>query len=108
MHQISTVGAVTLPWQPCCMYLVIVVMSMEEGLLPEDHAGQHTAQTPHVQTVVIHLKHSRCVKWSTHLQYFVTLNSWDTPFSYTFLDIFLIAETVMGRMLFLFFFSNFK
>lgn len=38
------------------IYLVIVVMTMEEGLLSEDHACQHTAQTPHVQTVVIHLQ----------------------------------------------------
>jgi len=31
-------------------------MPMEEGLLSEDHAGQHAAQTPHVQAVVIHLQ----------------------------------------------------
>lgn len=36
-------------------YLVVVVVTVEEGLLPEDHAGQHAAQAPHVQTVVIHL-----------------------------------------------------
>lgn len=29
---------------------------MEERLLEEDHAGQHAAQTPHVQTVVVHLR----------------------------------------------------
>lgn len=40
-----------------CVYLVIVVMAMEERLLPEDHAGQHAAQAPHIQTVVVHLKH---------------------------------------------------
>ena len=28
---------------------------MEERLLPEDHAGQHAAQAPHVQAVVVHL-----------------------------------------------------
>lgn len=39
-----------------CPDLVVVVVSVKEGLFPEDHAGQHTAQTPHVQTVVIHLK----------------------------------------------------
>ena len=44
--------------QPCFVYLVIVVMAVEEGLLPEDHACQHTAQAPHVKTVVIHLKHT--------------------------------------------------
>lgn len=41
------------------VYLVIVIMAMEEGLLPEDHARQHTAQGPHVQTVVIHLQHTQ-------------------------------------------------
>lgn len=41
-----------------CVYLVIVVMAVEEGLLPEDHTCQHTAQAPHIQTVVIHLKHT--------------------------------------------------
>ena len=38
-----------------CVYLVVVVVAVEERLLPEDHAGQHAAQAPHVQTVVIHL-----------------------------------------------------
>lgn len=38
------------------VYLVIVVMAMEERLLPEDHAGQHAAETPHVQTVIVHLE----------------------------------------------------
>ena len=28
---------------------------MKEWLLPEDHGSQHAAQTPHVQTVVVHL-----------------------------------------------------
>lgn len=36
-------------------YLVIIVLAMEEGLFLEDHTGQHAAQTPHVQTIVIHL-----------------------------------------------------
>lgn len=41
-------------------------MAVEEGLLPEDHARQHTAQAPHIQTVVIHLKHTyTSVKKST-------------------------------------------
>lgn len=45
------------PWfQEQKHYLVIVVMSMEKRFLPEDHTGQHATQTPHVQTVVIHLK----------------------------------------------------
>lgn len=35
--------------------LVIVVLSMEEGLLLEDHTGQHASQAPHVQAVVVHL-----------------------------------------------------
>lgn len=43
------------------LYLVIVVMTMEEGLLPEDHARQHATQAPHIQTVVIHLKHKTSV-----------------------------------------------
>mmetsp|Transcript_14484 Transcript_14484/g.54680 ORF Transcript_14484/g.54680 Transcript_14484/m.54680 type:complete len:214 (+) Transcript_14484:214-855(+) len=33
--------------------LVVVVGSVEEGLLPEDHSGKHAAQAPHVQGVVI-------------------------------------------------------
>lgn len=36
--------------------LVVVVLAMEERLLEEDHAGQHAAETPHVQTVVVHLR----------------------------------------------------
>lgn len=36
-------------------HLVVVVLTVEERLLPENHTGQHAAQTPHVQTVVIHL-----------------------------------------------------
>lgn len=44
---------------PCLVvYLVIVVMAMEKGLLPENHARQHTTKAPHIQTVVIHLKHT--------------------------------------------------
>lgn len=39
-------------------YLVIVVVTMEERLFSEDHACQHTAQTPHVQAIVIHLKNT--------------------------------------------------
>lgn len=39
-------------------YLVIVVMTMEERLLPEDHTRQHTAQAPHIEAVVIHLKYT--------------------------------------------------
>ena len=35
--------------------LVVVVVSVEEGLLPEDHGGEHTAEAPHVQAVVVHL-----------------------------------------------------
>lgn len=31
-------------------------MAVEERLLPEDHAGEHAAQTPHVQAVVVHLR----------------------------------------------------
>ena len=52
-----------LPHQPTplCVYLVVVVMAMKEGLLPEDHASQHTTQAPHIQTVVIHLKHTEHV-----------------------------------------------
>ena len=32
----------------CCL-------PMKERLLPEDHRSQHAAQTPHVETVVVHL-----------------------------------------------------
>ena len=28
---------------------------MEEGLLSEDHGGEHAAETPHIETVVVHL-----------------------------------------------------
>ena len=35
--------------------LVVVVVSVEERFLPEDHGGEHTTQRPHVQTVVVHL-----------------------------------------------------
>lgn len=31
-------------------------MPVEKRFLSENHTGQHAAQTPHVQTVVIHLK----------------------------------------------------
>ena len=31
--------------------LVVVVVAVEEGLLPEDHGGEHTAQAPHIQAV---------------------------------------------------------
>lgn len=37
------------------IYLIIVVMTMKERFLPEDHAGKHATQTPHVQAVVVHL-----------------------------------------------------
>lgn len=43
------------------LYLVVVVMTVEEGLLPEDHARQHATQAPHIQTVVVHLKHTTSV-----------------------------------------------
>lgn len=43
-------------------HLVVVVLSMEERLFLEDHTGQHTAQTPHVQTVVVHLHKVTCTK----------------------------------------------
>lgn len=39
-----------------CSYLVIIVMTVKERLLPEDHAGKHATQAPHVQAVVIHLE----------------------------------------------------
>lgn len=37
-------------------HLVVVVLAVEERLLQEDHAGQHAAEAPHVQTVVVHLR----------------------------------------------------
>jgi hypothetical protein len=36
--------------------LVVVVLSVEEGFLLEDHAGEHAAQRPHVQGVVVLLE----------------------------------------------------
>ena len=36
--------------------LVVVVLSVEEWLLLEDHAGEHAAQGPHVQRVVVLLE----------------------------------------------------
>jgi len=41
---------------PDDVHLVIVIMSMEKRLLSKDHTGQHTAKTPHIKTVVIHLE----------------------------------------------------
>lgn len=38
-------------------------MTVKERFLPEDHAGKHTTQTPHVQAVVIHLKNN--AEWET-------------------------------------------
>ena len=35
--------------------LVVVVVAVEEGLLAEDHRGQHAPQGPHVQRIVVHL-----------------------------------------------------
>lgn len=34
---------------------------MEEGFFLKDHTGQHAAQTPHVQAVVVHLEHNVAV-----------------------------------------------
>ena len=39
--------------------LVVVVVTVEERLLPEDHRGQHAAQRPQVQRVVVHLSAGR-------------------------------------------------
>lgn len=36
--------------------LIRVALAMEEGLLAEDHGGEHGAQTPHVQAVVVLLE----------------------------------------------------
>ncbi len=36
--------------------LVVVVVSVEEGLLLEDHTGEHASQRPEVQTVVVLLE----------------------------------------------------
>mmetsp|Transcript_39283 Transcript_39283/g.99006 ORF Transcript_39283/g.99006 Transcript_39283/m.99006 type:complete len:296 (+) Transcript_39283:247-1134(+) len=36
--------------------LIVVVTTMEEGLLPENNASKHTAQTPHIQAIVIVLE----------------------------------------------------
>jgi|AntAceMinimDraft_1070359.scaffolds.fasta_scaffold153043_2 hypothetical protein len=33
-----------------------VHVTVEEGLLPEDHAGEHASKTPHVQRIVIVLQ----------------------------------------------------
>lgn len=41
---------------PDSAYLIIVVMTMKERFLSEDHAGEHATQTPHIQAVVIHLQ----------------------------------------------------
>lgn len=48
-------------------------MTVKERFLPEDHAGQHATQTPHVQAVVIHLQtqheeplHRFTVSWTTN------------------------------------------
>mmetsp|Transcript_8091 Transcript_8091/g.20738 ORF Transcript_8091/g.20738 Transcript_8091/m.20738 type:complete len:348 (-) Transcript_8091:212-1255(-) len=36
--------------------LIVVVMAVEKGLLPEDHAGKHAAEGPEVQRVIIVLQ----------------------------------------------------
>ena len=36
--------------------LVVIVMAVEEGLLAENHSGEHTAQTPHVKSIVVLLQ----------------------------------------------------
>lgn len=36
--------------------LVIVVLAVKKRLLQKNHAGQHAAEAPHVQTVVVHLR----------------------------------------------------
>lgn len=36
--------------------LVGVALSVEEGLLAEDHGGKHGSETPHVETVVVFLE----------------------------------------------------
>lgn len=34
-------------------YLVVVIVSMKERLLAEDKTGEHAAETPHVERVVV-------------------------------------------------------
>lgn len=36
-------------------HLIVVILAMKERLFLKDHTGQHAAETPHVQTVIIHL-----------------------------------------------------
>mmetsp|Transcript_12226 Transcript_12226/g.22110 ORF Transcript_12226/g.22110 Transcript_12226/m.22110 type:complete len:371 (+) Transcript_12226:309-1421(+) len=36
--------------------LIVVIMSVKEGLLPENHPREHTSQTPHIQRVIILLQ----------------------------------------------------
>ena len=36
-------------------HLVIIIVSVEEWLLSEDHTREHTPQTPHIQRIVVHL-----------------------------------------------------
>ena len=36
--------------------LVIIIVSMKERLLPEDHGRKHATETPHVQRVVVFLE----------------------------------------------------
>ena len=36
--------------------LIRVAATVEEGLLPEDHGGEHGTKTPHIQTVVVFLE----------------------------------------------------
>ena len=39
-----------------CTHLVVVIVAVEEGLLAEDHRGEHAAERPDVERVVIHLQ----------------------------------------------------
>ena len=36
-----------------CYYLIVVIVSVKERLLAEDERGEHAAETPHVERVVV-------------------------------------------------------
>ena len=58
LHKTRSSPVVLLPYLD---ELVVVVVAVEERLLPENHAGEHAAEAPQVQPVVVLLQASEWV-----------------------------------------------
>jgi hypothetical protein len=83
--------------------LVIVIVSVEERLLSEDHSCYHASQGPHIQAVIVVLKVYQQLRTleitggHTH----IVLSSWVVKFSQSPIDesqafLFVINDDVMG------------